>query len=176
MMKARIHRAFNTLVALIAIPCAVWFGGNEVVHVYNNTEMKHEMQQLIDDEGYRACVYKDSLGLPTVGYGHLVKDTEPKEGCVTYLQALDMFKDDYVEARRLVDKQYPWATGEVRLVLTNMMFQLGPSRLAKFKKMLRAMEDENYSLAAAEMLDSKWAKQTENRARRLAFRIYALGV
>ena len=38
----------------------------------------------------------------------------------------------------------------------------------KFKKMIANMIDKDWKGAATEMLDSLWAKQTPNRANRLA--------
>ena len=37
--------------------------------------------------------------------------------------------------------------------------------------MKKAIDDRNYELAASEMLDSLWSKQTPNRANRLADRM-----
>jgi len=52
--------------------------------------------------------------------------------------------------------------------LTNMCFNLGAPRLSGFKKMWEAIEAGDYSTAAEEMLDSKWARQVGPRADRLA--------
>lgn len=49
-------------------------------------------------------------------------------------------------------------------VLVNMVFNLGYPRFSKFKKMLQAIEDKDFDRAAAEMLDSRWARQVGNRA------------
>ena len=52
-----------------------------------------------------------------------------------------------------------------------MVFQLGKTGVSKFRNMWSALKDEtppNYKKAAAEMLDSRWAKQTPNRAKRMS--------
>lgn len=49
-----------------------------------------------------------------------------------------------------------------------MCFQLGWVGLKKFKKMLKAMSEKNYSMAAYQCLDSNYAKQTPKRAKRIA--------
>jgi lysozyme len=41
-------------------------------------------------------------------------------------------------------------------------------RLNKFKNMWKAVHDRNFSLAAVEMLDSRWASQVGQRAVRLS--------
>ena len=45
-----------------------------------------------------------------------------------------------------------------------MVYQLGLNGVSKCKKMLKALEREEYNKESAEMLDSLWAKQTPNRA------------
>ena len=63
---------------------------------------------------------------------------------------------------------------EVRSVLLNMAYQLGLTGLLKFKRTLRYLEIKQYDSAAKEMLDSRWANQTPERATRLSDRINAL--
>ena len=49
-----------------------------------------------------------------------------------------------------------------------MCFQMGFSGFCKFKKAISAMKEKNWKGASEEMLDSLWARQTSNRANRLA--------
>src|SRR5438445_13699341 len=53
-------------------------------------------------------------------------------------------------------------------VLVEMAFNLGGEGLAKFTKMLAALEKRDFSAAADEMLASAWAKQVGQRAVDLA--------
>lgn len=52
-------------------------------------------------------------------------------------------------------------------VLVEMEFQLGAAGLRGFKKMWAALKRNDYEKAKAEGLDSKWAKQTPERANEL---------
>lgn len=52
-------------------------------------------------------------------------------------------------------------------VMVDMRFNLGPSRFRGFKNMLAAMDKGEYAKAAAEMLNSDWAKDVKSRAMRL---------
>ena len=45
-----------------------------------------------------------------------------------------------------------------------MAFQLGLPRLKKFVNFIQGLKDQDYNKAADEMIDSRWAKQTPNRA------------
>ncbi len=57
-----------------------------------------------------------------------------------------------------------------------MVFQLGETGVSKFKNMLKALkEGPDYQTAAIEMLDSRWAKQTPNRAEAMSSEMAALG-
>jgi lysozyme len=49
-----------------------------------------------------------------------------------------------------------------------MAINLGMPRLNKFKNMWKAVHDRDFSLAAVEMLDSRWASQVGQRAVRLS--------
>ena len=49
-----------------------------------------------------------------------------------------------------------------------MVFQLGIGGVSKFKKALKAVGEEDWDTAADEMLDSKWATQTPERATELS--------
>jgi len=55
----------------------------------------------------------------------------------------------------------------VQRVCVNMAFNLGRNRLSKFKNMITAVNEGNYSKAADEMIDSKWYGQVGNRSKEL---------
>ena len=51
------------------------------------------------------------------------------------------------------------------------MFNMGRTRLSKFKGMKRGVDSRDWNTAADEMIDSTWYKQVTNRADRLVERI-----
>ena len=63
---------------------------------------------------------------------------------------------------------------EAQQVIANMMFNMGRTRLSKFKGMKRGVDARDWNTAADEMVDSTWYKQVTNRADRLVERIRAL--
>ena len=123
-------------------------------------------------EGFVNYVYKDTLGKRTVGYGHLCTDDENWEDgkCYDNSYLNDVFEIDFMEAT----KQAEELIGNLVLdnkaneIILEMVFQLGKTGVSKFKKMWEALSGQDYNKAADEMLDSKWAKQTKNRAESLA--------
>jgi lysozyme len=133
--------------------------------------MKTELaKQLRADEGERACVYRDSLGLATIGVGRLVDASKPGAGLrpdeITYLLNNDI--DNRIDA---LTRALPWFQNldDARKgVLLNMAFQMGTDGLLGFKNTLALIRDGKYADAAAAMLTSKWATQTPERAKRLA--------
>lgn len=131
-----------------------------------------ELEELKLDEGLRLKSYQDTEGVWTVGYGHTGPDVRQgleisKEKAGEYL---DEDWDEAVVLAKQLCKSFDKLNGARKGVLVNMAFNLG-SRLGQFKKFLAAIEDQDYSLAAKEMLDSKWSTQVGKRANRLAYRM-----
>ena len=56
-------------------------------------------------------------------------------------------------------------------VVANMCFNLGQPRFSGFKKFIHAMQVSDWERAAEEMMDSKWATQVGDRAKRLRNRV-----
>lgn len=133
---------------------------------------RQEIGQILRDEGLKRCQYSDTLGNATIGVGHLVTGDMPH--CISERVIVDTLISDYRYARDNVQKRYPWATGEVKLILVNMSFQLGENRLAKFTGMLSALERGDYTTATVELLDSTIHRQAPKRIERHAARILSL--
>lgn len=129
-------------------------------------------QQLIVDEGYRGSVYRDTIGMLTVGIGHLVlpSDNLTYGQYVDNKRVMDMFEHDIVHAGigcRALVKDFDTLPDDVQGVLVNMCFNLGAPRLKDFKKFLAAVSERDFQKAAQEMKDSIWYKQVKSRGARL---------
>lgn len=132
----------------------------------HNEAIDAAISQLKTDEGYRQYPYKDTVGKLTIGYGRNLDDVG-----IPVLEAEFLLQNDVLRAAEDLERSFPWATklDPVRqAVLVNMVFNLGITRFSGFKKTLAAVERAEYEKAAAEMLDSRWAKQVGNRALRLS--------
>jgi len=122
--------------------------------------------QLVRHEGMVLKVYRDSLGIPTIGVGRNLQDVGISED-----EALLLLDNDLLGVFNDLDRYCPWWRGmsEARqMVLADMCFNIGISRLMGFVKTLSAMQGERYEVAAVEMLDSKWAAQVGKRATTLS--------
>ena len=137
------------------------------------------IQELILDEGYKYETYEDHLGFLTLGVGHLVLDTDPEINKpvgtpVSEERVLECLNNDIETVCNELDRNMPWwkeLSDEKMRVLANMCFNLGITRLLKFRKFLAALEAGDFETAGEEMMDSKWATQVGARATRLQRRI-----
>jgi lysozyme len=126
--------------------------------------------QLKRDEGLRLTAYEDSRGILTIGYGHnMIAHPADASLTCTLEQAECWLTEDIQMAQLNMFEFLYFEIDEVREgVLTNMCFNMGMGNLIKFKNFLKAVAQEDYTLAAGEMLNSKWALQVGARATRLA--------
>jgi len=117
-------------------------------------------------EGFRSKVYKCTEGFDTIGYGFAIKDLEMDEDIAEEILLRKV--ESLIERVR---KKFNWLDSvppEVQGVIVEMSYQMGVSGVSKFKKALHAMQMFQWKLAADELLDSRWAKQTPNRAKELS--------
>ena len=129
-------------------------------------------QRIKTHEGFRNYVYLDSLGKKTVGYGHLCLKGEDWDIRKSYsIEELeDCFERDFIMALAGAESLIGTLNIPIKVkeVITEMVFQLGKTGVSKFKKMWKALENKDYEEAAKQMLDSKWHRQTPERARMLS--------
>jgi|TARA_B100000902_G_C27045095_1_gene781291 lysozyme len=132
--------------------------------------------ELANDEGIKYETYYCSLGHLTGGIGHLITewDTEyydqPVGTKVPNEQVNDWFERDIkttIKDCNLLFSQFDNLPDDIQHVLANMCFQLGRPRLSKFKNMIAAVEDLDWHRMADEMENSRWFRQTPERAKRL---------
>ena len=132
------------------------------------------MESVKKHEGYRNKVYLDTLGKRTVGVGHLCvedfweDDKEYEEKFLMEILADDL-QNAIKGARELKEEHSCTDIDEIaQEIIVEMVFQLGKNGVSKFRNMWKALAEKNYIGASYEMLDSKWAKQTPNRAKSMA--------
>lgn len=126
-------------------------------------------QQIFVHEGYRQRPYKDSVGKLTIGIGRNLEDRG-----IDLDEAIYLMRRDLHDARVLCEQHFPWfgrLSEERKEVLVNMCFNMGIERLKGFRRALAAVEAGQFATAEKEMLDSKWAKQVNNRASELGMQM-----
>jgi lysozyme len=137
---------------------------------YNREEL---IEQLVDHEGLELNVYKDSLGIETIGIGRNLVDRGITKEEAYYLCNNDI---SIIELELMAEFPIVSDLDAVRQrVVIDMAFNIGVPRLTGFKKMWAAIHCGDYEEAALEMMDSKWARQVGRRAERLSL-MMELGV
>ena len=129
-------------------------------------------------EGEVLEIYKDSLGYKTLGVGHLCKPEDPEYnwevGTPVTQEVVDMYyEDDFIkhvdETLHVFGEEEDFYNlpENIQHVLVNMCFNLGGTRLSKFRNMLKACRAHDWKTMAAEMEDSRWFNQVGRRSREL---------
>lgn len=129
-------------------------------------------------EGEVLEIYEDSLGYKTLGVGHLCKPEDPEYnwevGTPVSQEVVDLYYEDdfnkHVEEALHVfgnEEDFYNLPENIQHVLVNMCFNLGGTRLSKFRNMLAACREHDWKRMAAEMEDSRWFKQVGRRSREL---------
>jgi lysozyme len=125
--------------------------------------------QLKADEGTVPHAYQDSEGYWTIGCGRLI-DKRLGGGLsddeINYLLNNDLFRAE--KTARALFAGFDRLSEARKAVLISMAFNLGQTRLAGFQRLREAVKEQDWEQAAAEMLDSRWARQVGARANRLA--------
>ena len=141
--------------------------------------------EIANDEGIKYELYRCSEGHLTGGIGHLITEWDeefygqPVGTKVPHEQVNDWFERDIQvsisDCKELFD-DFDSLPEEIQRVLANMSFQLGRPTLSKFKNMIAAVNNNDYQEMANQMEDSRWYKQTTNRAQRLIDRVLTQGI
>ena len=129
-------------------------------------------------EGEVLEIYKDSLGYKTLGVGHLCKPEDPEYdwevGTPVTQEVVDMYyENDFVT--HLAETIHIFGSEEdfeklpevIQRVLVNMCFNLGGTRLSKFRNMLKACRENNWKEMSVQMQDSRWYGQVGRRSKEL---------
>ena len=148
----------------------------------NEIDIDQLRKQLIIDEGQVNEIYKDHLGYPTFGIGHLVLESDPEYGlevgtAVSEQRVVSVFEQDVqtvIEDCKKLHHGWDGYPQEVKQIVANMMFNMGLTRLSKFKKHNAALQCGDWKEAAKEGRDSRWYRQVTKRAERLMTRLEAL--
>ena len=139
-------------------------------------------EQLKVDEGVKYEIYKDHLGYPTFGIGHLITEDDPEHGEpdgteISEDRVNEIFESDvakFVSEAKILFPDLDELPDVAQQVIVNMAFNMGRPRLSKFKNFIAGVNDRDWTRAAEEMMDSRWATQVGDRAIRLRNQILTL--
>ncbi|MBY4869838.1 glycoside hydrolase family protein [Burkholderia anthina] len=129
---------------------------------YDGAKLKAELTR---DEDRRYRIYTDTVGKVSGGIGRNLTDKGFRDNEIDL-----MYQNDIAETEAWLDRNLSWwsSLDPVRQrVMMNMAFNM-QGKLLGFRKFLAAAQRGDWNGAATEMLDSRWARQVGDRAKRLA--------
>ena len=140
------------------------------------------------NEGYKTCVYKDSMGIPTIGVGFNLKKFGAKseieavganydnvlsgKECLSGSQIERLFNEDMDTAnacaRTFVGANWNTIGTTRQSAVADMAFNLGCGTLLTFRSFRSALQSNppNYTKAVSGMEDSAWCGQVGSRCSR----------
>ena len=136
------------------------------------------IEKIKENEGFKERIYEDSLGMPTVGYGFLLTALTADELALNGGKAEPMSKDvaDKILKLKLekltaaVFATFNWLKEKpknIQEVVIEMAYQLGVSKVKKFVTTMHHIRTGEYEAAYQSGMNSLWAKQTPNRAKKV---------
>lgn len=131
---------------------------------------KPVMDMIKRHEGVRTRPYKDSLGLWTVGVGHLIGDGKslpPEYNRELSMDEVDaLFAKDYQHHKEAATKipGYNNLNNTGKAALTDLTFNMGPTWYKKWPSFTKSLSSGDAEGAASSLRDSKWYTQVGNRA------------
>ena len=141
-------------------------------------------KELEIDEGRRDSVYLCSMEKRTVGIGHLITADDPEwtmevGDLISDERINEMFESDItvtIDDCRIIFRDFDGFPEQAQLCLANMCFQLGRPTLSRFVNSIGYANEHMWGELSQEILDSRWAKQTPNRAKRISDRLSLIEV
>lgn len=119
---------------------------------------------LVLHEGWKNRPYVDSVGKISIGCGYNLTDRGLDDAWINNQLSEDI---SYFYNQLCSFAWYHTLNPDRQIILIDMAF-MGWKRFLSFGKMLQALEEGNYGVAADEMLHSKWAEEVKGRALALA--------
>lgn len=136
---------------------------------WDYTKLQKTLKIVAEDESFVPHVYKDSEGYWTIGHGILVD--ERRGGGITESESMFIMRNRLDKLISEIHTRWEWTrelSWKRQSALLQMAYNLGIGGLSRFNKMFAALKTRDYPLAAQEALDSKWATQVGDRAKRIA--------
>lgn len=119
--------------------------------------LQNAKELIIKHEGWRAKPYTCPAGKLTIGYGFNIQDEGlPKMVADYWLDHL--LKVQFIPFLQKIFVKYEYFSENRKSALLSMAYNIGETRFLEFRKMIKAINDDSWSLAATEAANSKWAR------------------
>ena len=152
---------------------------------YKEQRSNNFYDMFVLNEGNKPNVYKDTKGNRTIGIGFNLEEPANRE----FLKEKGIDINELFAGRELTDKEtkilynrsltqafrdaqsydpnFAKRPEAVKMTLVDMAFNLGLTKLNKFVDMKAGLMNNDYNVAADEMVDSLWYNQVKDRGPRM---------
>ena len=143
---------------------------------------KTDTELIKQGEGFRQCMYKDTMGLTTVCYGFNLQKSGASSiisaaggnyldlmagGCATQSVCDNLLSKEIDAARSIVRSQYGSISCQAaQYVVVDLAYNLGSGGLSQFRNFKANIKANNWSGAAAELASSAYCRQVGSRCTR----------
>ena len=171
-----VHAMFLSALVVLLASCNMEFIAAGECNSYDREKL---------NEGYYKCVYKDPVGLPTVGVGFNLKKFGARgeiesvgadydkvldgSQCLDDRQIEDLFKKDMdsaVSCARNAVSNYNDIGDGPQSAVADMVFNMGCATFSTFRGVISYIEKKDFSGAAQDMQTTLWCRQVGNRCAR----------
>jgi lysozyme len=122
------------------------------------------VDRIKQEEGFSSTMYQDTSNQISIGYGtNLSYGITEAEAELLLIHRLEV-----IHAKLTSYHWYNKLTFNRKYVIISMAYQLGFTGLFQFKHFIWRVQHGYYKAASNAMLESLWAQQTPNRAKRLS--------
>jgi lysozyme len=126
--------------------------------------LRQEIKEHIKEhEGFSKLAYECPHGFITIAWGRNLETTGINKDEAEIL--LDNDVNDCIADLKRVIKNFDNMPGKAQLVLIDLVYNMGLSKLLGFENFLDSLECGKYEEAAEHLLDSKYARQLKRRSR-----------
>jgi|TARA_Y100000310_G_C20698637_1_gene827632 lysozyme len=131
--------------------------------------LKRLKESIKKEEGYKSHVYQCSMGYDTIGYGTTIKDMELDESLADILLEREI-------TRKMIQayNRFSWLCKQpaaIQEVVIDVCYNIGVTGFSKFVKTIEFIKQGEYIMAGDELLDSRYARQVPNRAKRNSLKL-----
>jgi GH24 family phage-related lysozyme (muramidase) len=134
-------------------------------------------------EGWESKVYRDTMGIPTIGVGFNLLNPNAKQlcaacgadydallagtACLTETQIAYLYQQMAITVLEWMTAILPALftyTQNRQIALLDMGYNLGPARFREFRQMISAILAGDWAHASEQALQSAWAREVGDRA------------
>lgn len=126
-------------------------------------DMEKLRARIIEEEGFERFPYRCTANKLSIGVGHNIEDRGLSDAAINFI--LD--EDIDICLSQLEGNLSYWQTLPdcVQEALVDLCFNMGINRLMQFRMTLLYIKEGDWTRAADELMDSRYASQLPNRAK-----------